>query len=151
MPSNHVWPYFESPTLPQFLNQAPPRAQQLSVQSTVVPHTGHVIGIAIVDARLDFVMNLDVGADIFAVEVVADIILIVVVGVVTPIRLNVMEVVCVVLISALEAVVVLQTVCDIDPDESKNICFWFAVECTQATPQSFLLNDWARKNMNRIS
>ena len=42
-PSSHVWPKFESPSSPHFLNQAPPRVQQLSWPDFVlVPHLGHV-------------------------------------------------------------------------------------------------------------
>ena len=42
MPSPHVWPKLESPTSPHFLNQAPPRAQQLRLPDfLVVPHLGH--------------------------------------------------------------------------------------------------------------
>ena len=40
IPSCHVWPRFACPTLPQFPNQEPPRAQQLSLPDfLMVPHT----------------------------------------------------------------------------------------------------------------
>ena len=43
MPSDHVWSTFVFPASPQFLNQEPPRAQQLSLPDfLVVPHFAHV-------------------------------------------------------------------------------------------------------------
>jgi len=42
MPSNHVWSKFLSPGFPHFLNQEPPRRQQLEdLPSLLVPHLGH--------------------------------------------------------------------------------------------------------------
>ena len=42
MPSNHVCSNFESPEFPQFLNQTPPKAQQLSMPDFfMVPHFAH--------------------------------------------------------------------------------------------------------------
>ena len=42
MPSTHAWPYSLSPTSPQFLNQSPPRAQQLRVPDFfTMPHLEH--------------------------------------------------------------------------------------------------------------
>ena len=56
MPSTHVWSNFLSPASPQFLNQAPPRAQQLSFPDfLVVPHLVHTLLLLITDR---------VGADI---------------------------------------------------------------------------------------
>ena len=42
LPSNHVCSKFELPGSPQFLNQEPPRAQQLGLPDSVVLHLGHV-------------------------------------------------------------------------------------------------------------
>ena len=48
-PSSHVWSKLESPSSPHFLNQAPPRVQQLSWPDFVlVPHLGHT-GTGLVD------------------------------------------------------------------------------------------------------
>ena len=47
MPSTHVCPRFALPALPQFLNQEPPRPQQLVLPDfPMVPHLGHT-GIAV--------------------------------------------------------------------------------------------------------
>ena len=47
-PSTHVWSNFESPSLPQFLNQAPPGAQQLSFPDFLMaPHLKHMGPIAV--------------------------------------------------------------------------------------------------------
>ena len=44
MPSIHVLLKLESPSSPHFLNQAPPRAQQLGLPDCLtVPHLGHVV------------------------------------------------------------------------------------------------------------
>ena len=43
----------------------------------------------------------------------------------------------------LVAAAVHDTFRDIDPDDPVNISFWFALELTQAAPQSFWLNDVA--------
>ena len=51
IPSDHVWSNFESPGLPHFLNQAPPRAQQLDLPDLRLPHLEHaleVVAIAVV-------------------------------------------------------------------------------------------------------
>ena len=41
------------PTPPQFLNQAPPGAQQLTLPDFLnVPHLGHIIALAIVEVRI---------------------------------------------------------------------------------------------------
>ena len=43
MPSNHVWSKFGSPTSPQFLYQAPPVVQQLTLPDFLfLPHLGHM-------------------------------------------------------------------------------------------------------------
>ena len=50
-PSTHVCSNFESPESPQFLNQEPPRAQQLSFPDfLMVPHLKHIerVGVAVV-------------------------------------------------------------------------------------------------------
>ena len=55
MPSAHVWSKFLSPTSPQFLNQAPPREQQLGVPDLlIVPHLGHLL-LLISSDRLDVI------------------------------------------------------------------------------------------------
>ena len=42
MPSTHVWSKFGSPGCPHFVNQAPPRAQQLGMPDFLeIPHLGH--------------------------------------------------------------------------------------------------------------
>ena len=44
MPSVHVWSTCVSPASPQFLNQAPPRAQQLRLPNfLVMPHLWHLL------------------------------------------------------------------------------------------------------------
>ena len=54
MPSTHVWSNFLSPASPQFLNQAPPRAQQLRLpNSWVVPHLPHTLPLRAVDRLID--------------------------------------------------------------------------------------------------
>merc|ERR1712232_289153 len=44
MPSFQVCSKLESPTLPHFWNQEPPRAQQLSLPALLSPHLTHAIG-----------------------------------------------------------------------------------------------------------
>ena len=46
-----------------------------------------------------------------------------------------------------ELVVCMHTVLDIDPDEPENIAVLFALEYTQAAPQSWCLNNIAWLNM----
>ena len=49
LPSNHVCSVFELPLAPQFLNQAPPGAQQLCLPDfLMVPHLGHMGPIAFI-------------------------------------------------------------------------------------------------------
>ena len=49
-PSSHLWSTFLLRAPPQFLNQAPPGAQQLFLPDfSNLPHLGHVIGLAIVE------------------------------------------------------------------------------------------------------
>ena len=43
MPSVHEWSNFGSPASPQFLNQAPPRAQQLRLPTLLVAHLTHAL------------------------------------------------------------------------------------------------------------
>ena len=61
MPSDHVWSSFELPILPQFLNQDPPRPQQLILPDfLIVPHLEHAELIAIVAvAASDYMWVLD--------------------------------------------------------------------------------------------
>ena len=52
MPSVHVWSNFGSPASPQFMNQAPPRAQQLRLPDfLVIPHLRHTV-LTIADADI---------------------------------------------------------------------------------------------------
>ena len=45
-PSNHLWPAFLLLALPQFLYQAPPGAQQLTLPDVLnVPHFEHVVSM----------------------------------------------------------------------------------------------------------
>ena len=62
MPSVHVYTNLESPGSPQFLNQAPPGAQQLSLPA-LVPQMGHTTTEAMV--------GVVVGAAVFALVVLA--------------------------------------------------------------------------------
>jgi len=49
MPCDHVWSKFESLGFPQLLNQAPPRAQQLSLpEFLTIPHLAHTGPFAVV-------------------------------------------------------------------------------------------------------
>ena len=49
MPSPHVWSNRTSPASPHLLNQAPPRAQQLSLPLfLVMPHAGHAATAGVV-------------------------------------------------------------------------------------------------------
>ena len=49
-PSDHLWSTFLLPAPPQFLNQAPPGAQQLRLPDFLnVPQLGHPIVFAVVD------------------------------------------------------------------------------------------------------
>ena len=68
MPSNHVCSKFGSPKSPHFLNQAPPRKQQLILPSVVAPHLGQVIGRveALVVTAAIFVVLVRNPANIYA-------------------------------------------------------------------------------------
>ena len=51
MPSFHVWSKFVLPVPPQFLNQEPPRAQQLALPDFwMMPHFGHKVMTGVVAA-----------------------------------------------------------------------------------------------------
>ena len=53
MPSPHVWSKLDSSGLPQFLNQAPPRAQQLTFPDFLIAaHLVHVPDATVVAAVL---------------------------------------------------------------------------------------------------
>ena len=69
MPSDHKWSTVVSSASPQFLNQEPPRAQQLSLPDfLLVPHLGHnnvvVIDDVIADAGFSRRSVVPVGTDI---------------------------------------------------------------------------------------
>ena len=51
-PSVHVWPNCVSPTSPQFLNQAPPRPQQLLLPALLVAHLAHPLLLLAADKRI---------------------------------------------------------------------------------------------------
>ena len=85
-PSNQVCSKFNSPTSPHFLNQAPPRAQQLSLRVfTMVPHLAHINAASLFDvvagatrdgvagAVLDFGDAVAAGAMVAMLEVAADV------------------------------------------------------------------------------
>ena len=107
---------------PQFLNQAPPGAQQLTRPDFLnVPHFGHTIALAIVEviAATDGVTGVrtinsrsGIGRRV-----------------------------------ASRGVVCVHTVRDIDPGDLSNINSLLAFEWTQATPQSVCLNDLASRNI----
>ena len=52
IPSYHVWWSFVLPAPPQFLNQEPPRPQQLLLPDFVAPHMGHteIVIVVVVSA-----------------------------------------------------------------------------------------------------
>ena len=55
IPSYQVWPAFEFPSPPQFLNQEPPRPQQLLFPDfAMVPHLGHTELMIVVVRASDF-------------------------------------------------------------------------------------------------
>ena len=61
-PSNHLWLTFLLRAPPQFLNQAPPRAQQLFLPDFPnVPHIGHIIGLVIVEVMAEVLTDVVVG------------------------------------------------------------------------------------------
>merc|ERR1719331_1174570 len=60
MPSDHPWSTFLLPIPPQFLNQVPPGAQQLTLPDFLnVPHLGHVIVLAIVARTISSRLRVD--------------------------------------------------------------------------------------------
>ena len=63
MPSAHVWSNFGSPASPQFLNQAPPRAQQLCLPDfLVIPH---LVQVSMLVVRDGFIPTGSVRACVF--------------------------------------------------------------------------------------
>ena len=57
-PSNHLWSTFLLRAPPQFLNQAPPGAQQLYLPDfSNVPHLGHVIVLVTVEVTAGSVLT----------------------------------------------------------------------------------------------
>ena len=106
------------PAPPQFLNQAPPGAQQLTLTDFLnVPHFGHAIALAIVEviAATDGVTGVRTINSRSGIGR----------------RVTSGDVVCV------------HTVRDIDPGDASNMCSLLAFEWTQATAQSVCLNDVA--------
>ena len=124
-----MWSTILLPALPQFSNQAPPGAQQLTRPDfSNLPHLGHFILRTIGDVNAG--MLLLIGVRTFSSRstgVVAD-----VPGVVADVPGVVADVPGV--------VADVHTVPDIDPGEPVNISIFFAFESTQAAPQSFCLN-----------
>ena len=115
-PSNHLWLLtFLLSVPPQFLYQAPPGAQQLTLPDFKnVPHVGHATVLAIVEVIVG--VPTDVGIGVRAISSRS--------GIVTYWR-----------VASVEAAV--HAVCAIDPDEPGNINSLLAIEWTQAAPQSF--------------
>ena len=61
-PSDHLWLTFLLWTPPQFLNQAPPGAQQLFLPDfSNLPHLGHVIGLVIVEVMAGVLTEVAIG------------------------------------------------------------------------------------------
>ena len=121
-PSNHLWRTFPLLAAPQFLNQAPPGAQQLTRPDfSNVPHFGHTVVLVIV-GLMDSVLvrgalvmssrSMVGGRDTYRRMTPG-------VGSDT------------------------QTVRDIDPGEPANMLAWRAWEWTQPMLQSFCMNDFA--------
>ena len=60
-PSNHLWSTFLLYPPPQFLNQAPPGAQQLLLPDFVnVPHLEHVVDLVVVEVMLGVLTDVAV-------------------------------------------------------------------------------------------
>ena len=125
-PSIHLCSIFLFPPPPQFLNQAPPGAQQLIRPDFAnVPHFGHVIAVAIVNVTAGVVVGECISSR----------------------SGNGRRVTCWRVASVISSVGVhVHTVRDIDPDEPVNMSFFIAFERTHAGPQSSCLNDTASQN-----
>ena len=66
MPSVHVWSKFMSPISPQFLNQEPPRVQQICMSNLlIVPHAAHLLLLLAADA----IVFVSASASIGVVEI----------------------------------------------------------------------------------
>ena len=127
-PSNHLWSAFLLPAPPQFLYQAPPGAQQLTLPDfSNVPHLRHAIVFSGV--------LIDVVLDVRAISSRSNI-----GGRVTYSRVS-----CTVgggrVNNGVSADV--HTVRGIDPYELRNMNFLLAFEWIQAAPQSFRLKVFA--------
>ena len=123
-PSDHMWSTFLLKTPPQFLNQAPPGAQQLALPDFWnVPHFEHLKVLAIVEVK-DGVLAMSSRSVIGR-------------------RDTYWRAPCVVAGVGTDV----HTVSDTDPDESSNMSSLLALDWTQAAPQSVCLNDVACSNI----
>ena len=129
-PSIHVCSAFLFPEPPQFLYQAPPRAQQLTLPDFGnVPHFEHFIVPTISAFNAGAVADVEVDARNNNSRSVNG--------------RRARRVACVVTTEV-------QMVCDIEPDELANMDDFVAFEWTQAAPQRVCLNDVASQNMESI-
>ena len=118
-PSNHLCPTFFLWVSPQFVNQAPPGAQQLLLPDFVnVPHLGQVIVNALGVLAISSLSG-DGGGDGWSSGPFV--------------------------VSGVDAAV--HTASDIDPDEPSNMRSCVAFELIQASPQSVCLKDSAWSNI----
>ena len=128
-PSNHLCFTFLLPVPPQFLNQAPPGAQQLTRPDfSNVPHFGHVLVFVIVgmtDGVLIVVLVMSSRSGFGRRDTYG-------------------RVPCVLVIACFAEV---HTICDNDPDEPSNMSVLLALDRTQAAPQSACLKAAAKRNI----
>ena len=131
-PSIHLCSTFLFPAPPQFLNQAPPGAQQLTLPDfSNVPHFGHVIVLAFAAVMVGVLTDAVIGVCTTSSR-----------------SGNGRRVMCWRVAGVVAGVETdVHTVTGIDPDEPINIPILLAFECTQAAPQSLRLNDAAFQNM----
>ena len=155
-PSDHLCSVLLLPNPPQFLYQAPPGAQQLTLPDfRNVPHFGHVIVLAIVGVAYGVLTDLanvpHFGHVIVlaVTEVTGGVLSDVLIGVLTMSsrsgigrRDTYWRVPCV--------VAVVHSVRDMDPDEPVNMSTLVALDRTHAAPHSFCLNDRACSNIESM-
>ena len=143
MPSNHLCSTFPFPDPPHFLYQAPLGAQQLNRPDfSNVPHFGHVIVLMIVvviDGVLAGVLVMMSSRSLFSVT--------------GPRKKKIRcsgfgrRDTCRRSVAFAES----HPVCDIPPGDPSNILSCLALDRTQASPQSVLVNDFASKNIEDMS
>ena len=130
-PSDQLCSTSMLPTPPQFLYQAPPGAQQLTLPDfPKVPHFGQLIALALVEVMA--------GAPTDVVTRVCDTI---------SSRSGFGRRVTYLCVTPVEAESDVHTFLDVDPYENANMSVLLACEWTQAAPQSRWLNKSASKNM----